>query len=124
MKNTIITAFYFLIFLTAAMAQNESKADSIKSENDTLVVATQIYCNHCEQCGSCKPRIENALKVKKGIKSVSVNSKEKTITVVYNTSKTDPAAIRKSIAETGFDADEVKATKTGYDSLDGCCKKH
>ena len=32
--------------------------------------------------------------------------------------------IRKAIAEAGFDADDVKATKVGYDGLDACCKKH
>jgi len=124
MKNTIITVFCLTVFAASVVAQSPSKADSVKAETDTLVVATKIYCSHCDQCGSCKPRIENALKAKKGIKSVSVNSKEKTIMVVYNTAKTDPAAIRQSIAETGFDADEVQATKAGYDSLDGCCKKH
>ena len=124
MKTIITTTFCLLIFFASAMAQSEPKESSVQSENDTLVVATKIYCNHCDQCGSCKPRIENALKTKKGIQSVNVDSKEKTITVVYNTSKTDADAIRQSIAETGFDADDVKATKAGYDALDGCCKKH
>lgn len=126
MKHLTTTLFSLFFFVAASFAQTETKTESSKPDNetDTLVVATQIYCNHCDQCGSCKPRIENALKTKKGIKSVLVNSKEKTIVVVYNTAKTDPASIRQSIAETGFDADDVKATKAGYDALDGCCKKH
>jgi len=124
MKNTITIAFSLFIFIASAMAQSDSKPDSVKSDMDTVVVATKIYCSHCDKCGSCKPRIEKALKAKEGIKSVSVNSKEQTITVVYFPEKTDPAAIRQSIADTGFDADDVQATKAGYDSLDGCCKKH
>ncbi len=124
MKNLTATLFGLSIFFASAFAQTETKTETPKLESDTLVVATQIYCSHCDQCGSCKPRIENAMKMKKGIKSVSVDSKAKTITVVYNPAKTDPAAIRQSIAETGFDADDVKATKAGYDALDGCCKKH
>jgi len=127
MKNIIATFFSIIVICATVFAQsNNEKAESRKTEStaDTLVVMTQIYCNHCDQCGSCKPRIENALKMKKGIKSVSVNSKEKTITVIYNPAKTTPAAIRQSIADTGFDADDVKATKAGYDALDSCCKKH
>lgn len=126
MKKVIVTTFCFCLFLASAFAQTtDSKAaTATQTETATLVVKTEIYCSHCDKCGSCKPRVENAVKMKKGVKSVAMNSTDKTITVVYNPTKTDPAAIRQAIAETGYDADEVKATKAGYEGLDGCCKKH
>jgi hypothetical protein len=45
------------------------------------------------------------------------------ITVVYNPEKIDVAKIKQVIAETGYDADEVKAIKKSYDKLPNCCKK-
>ena len=125
--RTIFTTLLFLgIFFTAAVAQTDTNGQPKLNEDGTttLVVHTQIHCDHCDRCGSCKPRIENGVKIKKGIKSVTLDSEAQTITVVYKPKKTDPVMIRQAIAATGFDADDVKATKAGYDALDGCCKKH
>lgn len=89
----------------------------------TLVVKTNIYCDHCQQCGSCGERIKEAVFTEKGIKRVDVDEKAMTVQVAYNTSKTNPEKIRKAIAASGFDADEVKAIPEAYAKLDECCQK-
>jgi len=74
-------------------------------------------------CEMCKERIERNLSLSKGVKEANLNLDDKVVTVAYNPSKTDVAAIRKVINETGYDADEVSADPKGYAKLPSCCKK-
>ena len=46
-----------------------------------------------------------------------------TITVFYNSKKTDLQTIKTGISKMGYDADEVKADVAAYENLDNCCKK-
>lgn len=84
---------------------------------DTLVVKASIVCQ------SCKKTIENGLRFEKGIKLATVDVDAKTVTVIYNSDKTNPEAIRKAISKLGYDADNVPADKIAYDKLESCCKK-
>ena len=74
-------------------------------------------------CEMCKAKIEKNLALTKGVKSANLNLDDKVVTVEYNSSKTDALAIKKAIAEVGYDADDVPADKAGYDKLSDCCKK-
>ncbi len=75
-------------------------------------------------CEMCKERIEKNLALTKGIEKSDLNLEDQShITVVYNPDKIDVAKIKQVIAETGYDADEVKAIKKSYDKLPNCCKK-
>ncbi|HNR20183.1 MAG: heavy-metal-associated domain-containing protein [Bacteroidetes bacterium] len=91
--------------------------------NETIVIRTKIYCDHCKECESCKPRIDNSVKYLKGVKFSKLNVEEQTITVQYNPKKTTAAQIREAISKSGFDADEIKAEGAAYKKLDDCCKK-
>jgi pantoate kinase len=53
---------------------------------------------------------------------ITLNEEESTITVVYNSKKTDLPTIKTAISQLGYDADDVKADPAGYQKLDGCCK--
>ncbi len=90
---------------------------------DTLVIKTNIYCDHCKECESCGGKIERDLTFDKGIEAVQLDEKAMTIKVTYNSKKTNPEAIRQLISKYGFDADEVKADPVAYSKLDDCCKK-
>jgi choline kinase len=46
-----------------------------------------------------------------------------TITVFYNTQKTNLETIEGAISKMGYDANEIKADATGLVKLDDCCKK-
>jgi hypothetical protein len=52
-----------------------------------------------------------------------LNAEDMTITVYYNTKKTDLETIKTAISKLGYDADEVKADAVAYENLDNCCKK-
>jgi mercuric ion binding protein len=75
-------------------------------------------------CEMCKERIEKNLALTKGIEKSDLNLEDQSnITIVYNPDKIDVAKIKQVIAETGYDADDVKAIKKSYEKLPNCCKK-
>lgn len=117
MRNNILSLLLtaFVIILTSANAM---------AGNETITVKTQIYCSHCLQCGSCGKNINDHITENKGIKKVSVDAKANTITVTYDSRKTNPESIRKAINAAGYDADDQKAPAQAVNNLDGCCKKH
>jgi len=115
MKNVIIT----IALVTCAVFASAQKADK-----QTVTIKTQIYCDHCLQCGSCAPNIISNVKKVKGTSKVKVNTMENTITVAYDANKTNPDKIHEAINAAGYDADDKKATAEAVGKLDGCCKKH
>lgn len=52
-----------------------------------------------------------------------LDEKKMTITVYYNTQKTNLLTIKTAISKLGYDADDIKADIKAYEKLDGCCKK-
>ena len=89
----------------------------------TAVIKTKIYCDHCKQCETCGDKFNKDLYNEAGIERVDVDSKANTITVVYDTRKTDLNKVRLLIPKLGYDADDIKADPAGLAKLDGCCKK-
>jgi mercuric ion binding protein len=75
------------------------------------------------QCEMCKSRIETYLKRIDGLTFVNVNPKKKETTVKFISDRTNIEEIKTAIANSGFDADEIKATEDAYKRLPVCCKK-
>ena len=75
------------------------------------------------QCDMCKNKIEDYLKYEDGVTKVVVNPKQKKTVVTYLTDRTNLNNIKTAIANVGYDAEEIKATKDAYDKLPACCKK-
>ncbi|MEX1189649.1 MAG: heavy metal-associated domain-containing protein [Bacteroidia bacterium] len=100
-------------------------AFSAKGEKQTIVIKTQIYCDHCLKCASCGANINDKIRDdNKGIKSVDIDPIANTITVVYNDAKTSPDKIKEAILAAGYDVDDKKASAETVAKLDVCCKKH
>ncbi|HUH73903.1 MAG TPA: heavy-metal-associated domain-containing protein [Chitinophagales bacterium] len=110
----------FTLLLTALSSSVFAKNSNIQ----TIVIETQIYCDHCLQCGSCGNNININVRSNKGIKKVKIDAKANTITVDYDANKIHPDAIRKTINNAGYDADDMKAPAESVAKLDGCCRKH
>jgi hypothetical protein len=108
-KNVMLFVILFVSFITFA---DKPKTETIKIKTSAI----------CEQC---KEIIEKKLAFTKGVteSNVDLDSKEKITTVIFNPKKTTADKIRKSIAEVGYDADNIFAVPAGYDKLPGCCKK-
>lgn len=96
-----------------------SKASAQKTV--TADIQTQIYCSHCQQCETCGMRFETELYKLKGVKNFTIVGN--VIRVSYNPKKVSIEKIRECISNCGYDADDVKATQEGLNSLDGCCRK-
>lgn len=74
-------------------------------------------------CKMCKATIERQLAFTKGVESANLDVASKVVTVTYNPKKTSLEKIKKSITESGYDADELPAEAKAYDKLEDCCKK-
>lgn len=76
------------------------------------------------QCGMCKSKIEKTLpRMADGITAVKVDVKAKTTTVTWLKERSTFSMIKTSIANIGYDADDVTAEETAYNKLPACCKK-
>jgi copper chaperone CopZ len=111
-KSVAIAAF---LFVTA----------NISAQQKTIQMATIktiITCDHCKQCETCGGLLETSLLKSKGIQMITLNEKEATIDVIFNSKKTDLQTIKTAISKLGYAADEIAADPAGYELLDGCCK--
>ncbi len=89
---------------------------------ETVSIKTSTTCDHCKVCETCGGLIEKSMSYVKGIKKVTYNEADMTISVVYNTQKLTLDQIRQEIAKLGFSADHIPADPTGFEKRDGCCK--
>jgi copper chaperone CopZ len=105
--------------MSISLSAFSQKKDNIK----TSVIKTVIHCDHCKQCETCGDKFNKDLYNEDGIKRVDVDAKAMTITVVYDSRKTDLDKIKVMISKLGYDADDLKADPAGVAKLDGCCKK-
>lgn len=122
MKTTTKLTFLqltMILLMSISFSAFSQKKDNIK----TAVIKTVIHCDHCKQCETCGDKFNKDLYNEDGIKRVDVDAKAMTITVVYDTRKTDLDKIKVLISKLGYDADDLKADPAGVAKLDGCCKK-
>jgi len=122
MKTTTKLTFLqltMILLMSISFSAFSQKKDNIK----TAVIKTVIHCDHCKQCETCGDKFNKDLYNEDGIKRVDVDAKAMTITVVYDTRKTDLDKIKVMISKLGYDADDLKADPAGVAKLDGCCKK-
>ncbi len=104
--------FCILTFLAIPFISNSF------APNPNLVTAHYTVHGVCEQC---KKRIENASYIK-GVKNATWTKETEDLTVTYDSIKTNPDLILKSIASAGHDADKYVATEVDYNKLPKCCK--
>ena len=74
------------------------------------------------ECEMCKDRIEKATFKIKGVKYSSWSIPKNKLSIIYNSNKVSLNDIKKQIAETGHDTDEITATDEAYENLHHCCK--
>ena len=72
-------------------------------------------------CEQCKKRIENAAYIK-GVKYAGWNVETHNLTLKYDSTKTTPEIILKSISKAGHDSELFKATDEDYNKLPTCCR--
>ncbi len=96
--SRLLAALFALVVFASA---------SVPATAETKEIAIKISAG----CNDCKAAVQKALKNENGVVESSVSQTEKTVTVKYDPAKTTPEKIRKAIAQSGYDADDVKAPK-------------
>nr|WP_295931490.1 heavy metal-associated domain-containing protein [uncultured Dyadobacter sp.] len=108
MKTTILSILTALVLgLNVAIADGQKE---VKIKTSAI-------------CEMCKARIERNLGLSKGVKESNLDLGNKVVTVKYNPNKTTPEAIKATIINTGYDADELPANQKSHDKLPSCCRK-
>ncbi len=74
------------------------------------------------QCETCVQTVEVAVKKVEGVKSVSVDLKEKVAHVNFNAAKTNQQKIENAIAAAGYDANKTKRDEVAHYNLPKCCQ--
>ena len=115
--NNLIKSFFIAAFLLLSANVSAQQKTVQKA-----TIKTTITCDHCKQCETCGGLLESTLIKTKGIQMITLNEKESTIDVIYNSKKTDLQSIKTAISKLGYAADEIPADPLGYEKLDGCCK--
>lgn len=108
MKKLLVVLGFMLFAFTDTSAQKGEETVKFKTS---------------AKCGMCKKRIEKDLSLTKGVNEAKLNLDDKTVTIVYNSKKTSPAKLKATIADIGYDADEVVANQKSHDALPDCCQK-
>jgi len=92
MKRTVL-AIAAIIAISGSVLAKEA-ADS------TVVFTVQPKMS----CANCEKKIKTNLRFEKGIKSIATSVPEQTVTIVFNTKKTNIEAITKGFAKIGYKA--------------------
>lgn len=74
-------------------------------------------------CGSCKKRIERVLLATPGVEEAILNLNNKKVKVKFDASKVTLVQIKQVIADTGYDADDVKKNEDAFNKLPECCQR-
>ena len=73
----------------------------------TVVLKTQTEMH----CANCEKKIKENIRFEKGIKSITTNLKDKTVTIEYDAEKTNVQDIIKGFKKIKYEASEVKKDK-------------
>lgn len=113
----------FFIAAIAFSALTYSCGEANAGSGTVAAFTTEIFCDHCEKCESCKGRVEKALLSTPGVTSADMQVSKKSIAVTYDAAKINEQQIKVAISKTGFSAGDVPADPAAYDNLDDCCKR-
>jgi copper chaperone CopZ len=73
-------------------------------------------------CDMCKKTIEKAAYAVDGVIKAYWDVDLKSIEVTYNKSKTNPMAVHRAIADSGYDTEKIIGNDDAYNKLHSCCK--
>src|SRR5215212_2874438 len=85
-------------------------------------IAKAIIKTPTLQCEACKDRVERRLFKEDGIASVKADYRRHTVTVTYYKDRTNIENIKASLANAGYDADDVTAEEEAYKKLPKTCQ--
>src|SRR5882724_2826881 len=116
--KTIKLFFAMAILLATVSSANAQDAKYHLRDFGPKLTTTSIKVYG--ECGSCKHRIQNALRVE-GIKAASWDQNEQLLTVQYIDKIISLDKIQSLVAAVGHDTEKVRANDVVYNALPDCC---
>jgi copper chaperone CopZ len=110
----LLVAVFAIAFSSLAFAQTKECKNAVAS-----IQTAQIKVSG--NCEYCKDRIEKAAKTA-GASKADWSTKAQTLTVTFDTSKTNVDKISQQVAAAGHDTGSYKADNKTYNALPSCCK--
>lgn len=105
-----------IVLLILSLAISSAVYASVKKSEIATIKTSAI-------CGSCKKRIEKVLLATPGVEEAILNLNTKRVKVKFESSKVTVVQLRQVIADTGYDADEVKKNEEAFNKLPECCQR-
>lgn len=113
MKALSLSFLALICFATVSVAQYQQTQ---KVVGKAVIKTPGILCD------KCKDKVEFFTSHTEGVTSVKVSIKQKTTTVTWLNDRTTLENIKVSIANLGFNADDIEAEETAYKRLPKECK--
>jgi len=106
-KNRLL--IIVMMFMITGFAQEQTK--KVKKEVKTVTYKCNMHCH------SCQEKIEHNIAFEKGVKAITTDIDDNTVTVTYRTDKNTEEDIQKAIVKLGYTAEveepkNKKETKT------------
>ncbi|MFT7589052.1 MAG: mercuric ion binding protein [Limisphaerales bacterium] len=111
----------FLLFATGIFISFCATGCGSAKAEEAQFVTSEIQTS--ANCGMCKTSIETTLTSTDGVQSCNLDLGNKKVTVKYDADIVNEDGIKKAIASSGYDADDVVCDKTAHDGLPACCQK-
>lgn len=108
------TKYVFFLFFAIGIVSIFSACNNAAANAKTEQI--KVWGN----CGMCENTIEGALVIE-GILEADWDRKTDILTVVYDSLKINNSAIQKSVADSGYDTENVYASDSVYQTLHSCC---
>lgn len=104
MKAKNLVAFLSVLLLMAFIAPVAVAEPAVK-ETVVFTVSPEMHCQNCEN------KIKTNLRFEKGVVEITTDLKAKTVTIVYDTRKTNPEKLIAAFAKIGYTAKQVDTEK-------------
>lgn len=87
------------VTLTALIALFSGTIYTVSAQSNQKTVTFQTNL----RCDKCRAAIEDSLPFEKGVKDIMVDVPAKTVTITYDTKRTNPETIGKALEKLGYD---------------------
>ena len=113
MKAFSLSLFTLICFTTVSFAQYQQTQ---KAVGKAVIKTPTILCEKCQE------KVEFFISHTEGVSSVAVNIRKHTTTVTWLNDRTTLENIKTTIANMGFDADDIEAEEYAFKRLPKECK--
>ena len=99
MKTKYVLRTILMVFALSINLQAQTKKDQSKK---TVMFNVSMHCE------SCQRKIEKNIAYEKGVKDMAVKLEDKTVTIKFDTLKTNESKLIKAFNDLGYEANVVK----------------